>query len=106
MKDCLFHKRGTEVLCCILRKVGKSTTQPDLITQSLLEIVEYPHRCSRAQCLKEAMFAYGLHSMNTLPEERETWEMMGRAMDGSSDSEFDSDDSGYADDDGLDMQKR
>lgn len=106
MKDHLFHERGAEVLWCILRDVGQSTTQPDLIARILLEIMEYPDRGSRAQCLKEAMFSYGLYSLKTLPEESETWERMSRDLDGSSDSGFESDDSGYADDDGLDVQKR
>jgi hypothetical protein len=102
----LFHEWGTKVLWCILLHVGKSTTQPDAIARSLLEIMDYPDRLSRAQCLKEAMYVYDLYSLHTLPEELGIWESVARDVATASDSELDSDDSGYVGDCGSDVHER
>lgn len=102
----MFDKRGTEVLQCILLHVGKSTTQLEPIARSLLEIMEYSDRCSRAQCLKEEMFTHGFYSLGHLPEEKETWELLMQDMGEATESEFDSDSSGYGGDSDLDVQGR
>jgi hypothetical protein len=104
LKDWSFHKRGTEVLQGILLYVRKSTTQLEPIARSLLEIMEYPDRCARSQCLKEEMLAHDLYSLVHLPEEMKTWELLLRDLAGASESEIDSDDSDYAGDSGSDVQ--
>jgi hypothetical protein len=68
--------------------------------------MEYSDRGARAQSLKEEMFAHGLYSLEHLPEERETWELLQEHLCEAMESEFDLDDSGYGGSPRLDGQER
>jgi hypothetical protein len=50
------------------------------------------------------MFAHGFYSLGHLPEEKETWELLMQDMGEATESEFDSDSSGYGGDSELDVQ--